>query len=39
VDFEEWSAYKIQLHSIEWIVDLSANWDQRPKKKKFVSSF
>jgi hypothetical protein len=33
VDFEEWSAYKIQLHSIEWIVSLSADWDQSPEKK------
>jgi hypothetical protein len=32
VDFEEWSAYKIQLHGIEWIVSLSADWDQSPKK-------
>ena len=32
VDFEEWLAYKIQLQSTEWIVSLSANWDQRPKK-------
>jgi hypothetical protein len=29
VDFEEWSAYKIQLHGIEWIVSLSADWDQK----------
>ncbi len=40
VDFEEWSAYKIQLHGTEWIVSvsLSADWDQSPppppKKKK-----
>ncbi len=34
VDFEEWLAYKIQLHGIEWIVSLSANWDQSPKKKR-----
>ncbi len=34
VDFVEWSAYKIQLHGIEWIVSLSADWDQSPKKKK-----
>ncbi len=34
VDFEEWSAYKIQLHGIEWIVSLSADWDQSPTKKK-----
>jgi len=33
VDFEEWSAYKIQLHGIEWIVSLSADWDQSPTKK------
>ena len=34
VDFEEWSAYKIQLHGIEWIVSLSVDKDQTPKKKK-----
>jgi hypothetical protein len=34
VDFEEWSAYKIQLNGIEWIVSLSADWDQSPKKTK-----
>jgi hypothetical protein len=34
VDFEEWSAYKIQLHGIEWIVSLSADWDQSPTKKR-----
>ena len=34
VDFEEWLAYKIQLHGIEWIVSLWADWDQSPKKKK-----
>jgi hypothetical protein len=34
VDFEEWSAYKIQLNGIEWIVSLSADWDQSLKKKK-----
>ncbi len=34
VDFEEWLAYKIQLHGIEWIVSLSANRDKKPKKKK-----
>jgi hypothetical protein len=34
VNFEEWSAYKIQLHDIEWIVSLSADWDQSPTKKK-----
>jgi hypothetical protein len=34
VDFEEWLAYKIQLHGIEWIVSLSADWDQSPTKKK-----
>ena len=33
VDFEEWSAYKIQLHGIEWIVSLLADWDQSPTKK------
>jgi len=33
VDFEEWSDYKIQLHGIEWIVSLSADWDQKKKKK------
>jgi hypothetical protein len=27
-------AYKIQLHGNEWIVSLSADWDQSPKKKK-----
>ncbi len=32
VDFEEWSAYKIQLHGTEWIVSLSGDWDQSPKK-------
>ncbi len=34
VDFEEWLAYKIQLRGIEWIVCLSADWDQSPTKKK-----
>jgi hypothetical protein len=34
VDFEEWPAYKIQLHGIEWIESLSADWDQSPTKKK-----
>ncbi len=34
VDFEEWLAYKFQLHGIEWIVSLSADWDQSPTKKK-----
>jgi len=34
VDFVEWLAYKIQLHGNEWIVSLSADWDQSPKKKK-----
>ena len=34
VDFEEWSAYKIQLLGIEWIVSLSADWDQNPITKK-----
>ena len=38
-DFEEWSAYKIQLHGIEWIVSLSADWDQSPKKTKKKYSF
>ncbi len=33
VDSEEWSAYKIQLHGIEWIVSWSADWDQSPTKK------
>jgi hypothetical protein len=33
VDFEKWSAYKIQLHGFEWIVSLSADWDQSPTKK------
>jgi hypothetical protein len=28
------SAYKIQLHGTEWIVSLSADWDQSPTKKK-----
>jgi hypothetical protein len=36
VDFEEWSAYKIHLHGIEWIVSLSADWDQSPTKKKII---
>jgi hypothetical protein len=38
VDFGEWSAYKIQLHGIEWIVNLSAEWDQNPTttKKPFL---
>jgi hypothetical protein len=39
VDFEEWSAHKIQLHGIEWIVSLSADWDQSPKKTKKKYSF
>ncbi len=30
----KWSTYKIQLHGIEWIVSLSADWDQSPTKKK-----
>ncbi len=34
VDFEEWSAFKIQPHGIEWIVSLSANWYQSPTNKK-----
>ncbi len=34
VDFVELSAYKTQLHGIEWIVSLSADWDQSPKKKQ-----
>ncbi len=34
VDFEEWLAYKIQLHGNEWIVSLSADWDQSPTKTK-----
>ncbi len=41
VEFEEWSAYKIQLHGIEWIVSLLADWDQSPtttKKKKLYRS-
>ncbi len=33
VDFVELSAYKIQL---EWIVSLSADWDQSPKKKIII---
>ncbi len=32
--FKECSAYKIQLHGIEWNVSLSADWDQSPTKKK-----
>ncbi len=32
VDFEQWSAYQIQLNSTEWIVSLSdGDWDQSPK--------
>ncbi len=41
VDFEEWSAHKIQLHGIEWIVSLSADWDQSPTtttKQKMLKS-
>ncbi len=34
VDFEEWSAYKIQRHGIEWIESLSADWDQKVQQKK-----
>ena len=30
VDFEEWLAYKIQLHGTEWIVSLSPDWHQSP---------
>ncbi len=30
VDFEEWLAYKIQLHGTECIVSLFADWDQSP---------
>jgi hypothetical protein len=37
VDFEEWSAYKIQLHGIEWIVSLSGDWDQSLSKKNIIS--
>jgi hypothetical protein len=37
VDFEEWSAYKIQLHGIEWIVSLSTDWDQSPTKKNLMT--
>jgi hypothetical protein len=37
VDFEDWSAYKIQLHGSEWIVSLSADWDQKVKKKNLLS--
>ncbi len=38
VDFVELSAYKIQLRGTEWIVSLSADWDQSPTttKKKHV---
>ncbi len=39
VDFEEWSAYKIQLHGIEWIVSLSADWDQSQLKKKYSTQY
>ncbi len=39
VDFKEWLAYKIQLHGIEWIVSLSANWDQSPTKQKKSSVY
>jgi hypothetical protein len=41
VNFEEWLAYKIQLHGNEWIVNLSADWDQSPKKKNntFTNDF
>ena len=28
------SAYKIQLHGTEWIVSLSADWEQSPKTKQ-----
>jgi hypothetical protein len=38
VDFEEWLAYKIQLHGTEWIVNLSADWYQSPKKKIHYTS-
>ena len=34
-------AYKIQLHGIEWIVSLSADWDQSPTtttKKKGINN-
>ncbi len=31
VNFEEWLAFKIQLHITEWIVSLSANLDQKSK--------
>ncbi len=33
-DFEEWSAYKIQLHGIESIVSLSSTETKVQKKKK-----
>jgi hypothetical protein len=36
VDFVELSAYKIQLHGTEWIVSLSANWDQSPTTTKKI---
>ncbi len=39
VDFEEWLAYKIQLHGTEWIVSLSANWDQTKTKKTTYLQF
>ena len=38
VDFEEWTAYKIQLHGIDWIVSLSADWDQSPTKKNILKN-
>ncbi len=34
VDFEEWSAYKIQLHGIEWICKLVRRLRPKSKKKK-----
>jgi hypothetical protein len=34
VDFEEWSAYKIQLHGIECIVSLSATETKVQQEKK-----
>jgi hypothetical protein len=33
VDFEEWLAYKNELHGTEWIVSLSANWETQKTQK------
>ncbi len=38
VGFEEWLAYKIQLHGIDWIVSLPDDWDQSPKEHKKLNS-